>query len=270
MSSSTCLPLHFGTAPLSTGVRLRYAERGPRDGQAVLLLHGITDSWFSFSDVLPLLPVDWRAIAPDQRGHGDSDRPGTYALDDFADDAIALLDALGIERATLVGHSMGTFIARLVAVKAPDRVARLVLVAGAAVAGGGAIGELGEMVKTLADPVPLDVIREFQVGTTHNPLPEVFLESVIAESAKLPARVWREALAGLVAGAPALATGRIACPTLVLWGDHDTVFDRHAQDELLGAIPGAMFRVYPDTGHALHWEEPEGFVADLEAFVRST
>ncbi len=264
------LALHFDTVALPTGVRLHYAERGPRDGEAVLFLHGFTDSWFSFSEVLPLLPVGWRAIAPDQRGHGESDRPDTYALHDFAADAVALLDALGIERATLVGHSMGSFIARAVALHAPSRAARLVLVGGGARAGGAAIGELGEIVQGLGDPVPLDVIREFQAGTAHNPLPEVFLEGVIAESAKLPARVWREALAGLVAGAPALAAGRISCPTLVLWGDHDGVFTRHDQDELLGAIPGSRLRVYPDTGHALHWEQPDGFVADLEAFVRAT
>lgn len=264
------LALHFDTIALPTGVRLHYAERGPRDGEAVLLLHGYTDSWFSFSEVLPRLPVDWRAIAPDQRGHGDSDRPDAYALSDFAADALALLDALGLERATLVGHSMGTFIARQIALAAPARVRRLVLVGGGAHAGGAAFGELGETVRALADPVPLDVIREFQAGTAHTPLPEVFLEGIIAESAKLPARVWRDTLAGFVAGAPALAGGRIHCPTLVLWGDHDAVFGRHDQDELLGAIPGARLRVYPNTGHALHWEEPEGFVADLEAFVRAT
>jgi non-heme chloroperoxidase len=64
----------FATTPLlSTGVRLHYAERGDRGGEAILFLHGYTDSWFSFSGVLPLLSAEYHAFALTERGHGDSD-----------------------------------------------------------------------------------------------------------------------------------------------------------------------------------------------------
>ena len=92
-------------AHLSTGVRLRYAEQGDAAGWPVVMLHGYTDSSFSFSRVLPLLDSSFRAFALDLRGHGDSGRPARgYALGDFASDVLAFLDELGIERATLVGH----------------------------------------------------------------------------------------------------------------------------------------------------------------------
>ena len=82
----------FHTAHLHTGIRLRYAAQGASDAPAVLMLHGATDSWFSFSRVLSLLPPDLRAIVPDQRGHGDSDKTASdFTLDSMAADAVALL-----------------------------------------------------------------------------------------------------------------------------------------------------------------------------------
>ena len=68
--------IQFATTPLlSTGVRLHYAERGNRGGEAIIFLHGYSDSWFSFSRVLPLLSPSYHAFALTQRGHGDSDKP---------------------------------------------------------------------------------------------------------------------------------------------------------------------------------------------------
>ena len=112
----------FREIRLYTGVRLRYACVGPRRGRPLLLLHGYPDSWFSFSRILGLVPPDWQLIIPDQRGHGNSERPpGGYTPEQLALDAIALLDALGIESASVVGHSMGSFVAQRIAILAPQR-----------------------------------------------------------------------------------------------------------------------------------------------------
>src|SRR5688572_7520658 len=95
------------TIALPGGITLHYVERGDPAGVPVLLLHGYTDSWRSFEPVLPFLPPGVRAFALTQRGHGDSDRPATgYHPDDFVSDVEAFLDALGIESAVVVGHSM--------------------------------------------------------------------------------------------------------------------------------------------------------------------
>src|SRR5262245_32853467 len=114
---------------LPNGIRLSYVHGGASSGAAVLLLHGITDSSFSFSRVLPLLPSDLRFVALDQRGHGNSDKPARgYTIDDFATDALLVIQALKLTHVTVIGHSMGSFVARRIAERAPDRVSRLVLI----------------------------------------------------------------------------------------------------------------------------------------------
>jgi len=67
--------VEFATTHLATGLRVHYAERGDREGGAIIFLHAYVDSWFSYSRVLPLLSPSYHAFAPDQRGHGDSDKP---------------------------------------------------------------------------------------------------------------------------------------------------------------------------------------------------
>ena len=61
---------------------------------------------------------------------------------------------------------------------------------------------------------------------------------------------------------------KVKMPTLVLWGDRETIFDRSAQDVLMSSLPNAVFKVYPETGHTLHWERPAQFARDLEGFIR--
>src|SRR5215510_5033689 len=130
LSTGSHMPsLRFADARLTTGVRLRYAEGGDPAGRPIMLLHGYTDSWFSFTRALPYFDPSWRVYILDQRGHGDSERPaGGYTFPDFAADVIAFMDAKGIQRATLVGHSMGSLVAQGVAIAAPERVERLVLI----------------------------------------------------------------------------------------------------------------------------------------------
>lgn len=93
---------------LSSRITLPYVEQGDPRGVPVLFLHGVTDSWRSFEPVLPHLPKSMRAFALTQRGHGDADRPASYRTRDFAADIAAFLDALELDSAVLVGHSMGT------------------------------------------------------------------------------------------------------------------------------------------------------------------
>jgi non-heme chloroperoxidase len=188
--------LKFATTPLSTGVRLHYAERGNPSGEAIVFLHGYSDSWFSFSRVLPLLSPSYHAFALTQRGHGDSDKPQCcYTPDDFAADVDAFMEALGIEEATVVGASTGALFAQRVALSYPHRVRRLVLVAAQTpVHELEALSGLREEVRALEDPVPPEFVREFQKSTIYHPVPQEFLEAAISESLKLPARVWRDYL----------------------------------------------------------------------------
>ena len=111
-------------------LRLRIAEAG-LGGRPLLLLHGFTGGRVDFTDWLgPLADRGWHAVAPDLRGHGDSDGPAderAYGLDIFAADVLGLLDALDWPRTTLLGHSMGGMIAQVVALDRPERLEALVL-----------------------------------------------------------------------------------------------------------------------------------------------
>jgi non-heme chloroperoxidase len=259
----------FATTRLATGLQVHFAEQGDLGGETTIFLPAYADSWFSYSRVL-LLPDRYHAYALDQRGHGDSERPACcYSVDDFAADAVAFLDAAGIERATLVGHSGSCLTARRVAVTHPDRVVRLVLIGAPVSLAKPAVLAFQEAVHALEDPVPAQFARRFQAGAVHVPVPEGFLEGLVAESRKLPARVWKRALDGLVAFDDAADLGQITAPTLLIWGDHDAVVSREEQQRLTDAIPDARLKVYPKTGHSPHWERPEPVAADL-AFLRDS
>jgi non-heme chloroperoxidase len=262
--------LRFATTGLANGPRVHYAEQGDPGGEPIVFLPAYTDSWFSYSRVLPLLPPRYHAYAVDQRGHGDSDRPACcYTVEDFAADTVAFLDVVGVGRATLVGHSGSCLVARRVAEAHPERVARLVLI-GSPRSLGDNEEELGlqAAVRALQDPVPVQFARELQGGAAHVALPEPFFERLVAESLKLPARVWKSALDGLFAFDDAADLGRIAAPTLLMWGEWDRFLPREEEDDLAVAIPGARVIVYPATGHSPNWERPEMVAADLDAFMR--
>lgn len=260
----------FAEIRLSTGIRLHYAEDGPSAGTPVIVLHGYSDSWFSFSRVMPLLAREARVYALDLRGHGNSDRPASgYRMGDLAADVLAFMDAKGIARATILGHSMGGLVAQQVALAAPQRVSRLILVSTArTVRGFDGVDELGKAIESLPEPVPPEFVREFQTSTVHVPVPDAFMDRVVAESLRLPARVWRELLAGMLATEPAVALGRSGIPTLLVWGEKDAYIPRTAQDELIAMIGTATLTVYTGTGHAPHWERPADVARDVLAFVK--
>ena len=262
--------IRLRNAGLPDCLRLHYAESGDPTGPAILFLHGWPDSWFSYSRVLPLLPPRYRALVPDQRGFGESDRPDDgYGIPDLAADAAAFLDDVDVTRAAIVGHSLGSFVARRLAEVHPERVTRLVLIAGAFSPANRVMREVQASLRDLPEPVPLDFARAFQAGTVHLPLPADFFERLLTESVKLPARLWRAALDGLLAFDDARQLGRIQAPTLLLWGDRDALFTREDQERLVKAIPNARLRVYPDTGHCPNWERPELVAADLTAFIQA-
>lgn len=254
---------------LPNRTRLEYVEQGEPSGVPVLLLHGLTDSWRSFERVLPRLPRSIRAFALSLRGHGDADRPAAgYRPADFAADVAAFMDARGIARAVIAGHSMGSTVARRFALDDPERTLGLVLMgAFFTFQGNPAIAELWDAVSNLEDPIDPGFALDFQQGTLAKGVPETYLDTVVQESLKVPARVWRAALAGLLEDDHLLEIGRITAPTLIVWGDQDAFCPRGDQDALAVAIEEAQLVVYPGAGHGVHWDEPERFAADLTAFV---
>lgn len=257
-------------ASLSTGVRLRYVQQGPRSDDApIVLLHGFTDSWFSFSRLLECLPEGRCAYALDLRGHGESDRPlRGYAITDLAADVAAFLEQLDIREALLVGHSMGSLIAQVVAVSSPERVGRVVLIGSSAETREEDVRELRDVLESFDESVPREFARGFQQSTVHRPVPAEFFQRVVDESCRVPARVWRAAAAAILSFEPTPFLPQITQPALVLWGDRDAYFRRSDQDALMKALPNARLEVFPDVGHSPHWEIPEQVARIVERFAR--
>ncbi|MER6137606.1 alpha/beta hydrolase [Streptomyces sp. NPDC001815] len=256
-------------AQLKGGLVLPYAEAGYPEGAPVVFVHGLADSWWTFEPLLRQLPGTLHGYAPTQRGHGDAERPEEgYGPQDFAGDLVEFLDAVGIRRAVLVGASSGGVAARLVAGSHPDRVAGLVL-AGvpATLADKPGATALGESIQNLADPVPRAFVEELLDGLTARPLARGLLATLAEENLKVPARVWRETMRGLLETDLAATLRGILVPTLVLWGDADSLLPRADQQLILDTIPGATLVVYEGAGHVLYWEEPERLVQDVTAFA---
>ena len=254
---------------VSKGIRLPYVEQGDPSGVPVLLLHGVSDSWRSFEPVLPYLPRTVHAFALTQRGHGDADRPANgYRTRDFAADIAAFARTVDCGPAKVVGHSMGSTHALRFAIDFPEMTRGLVL-AGAfpAYRRNPAIMELWDSVLSqMTDPVDAGFVREFQESTLAQPVPPAFVDMVVEESLKLPARVWHAAFEGFLEDDFTGELDRVKAPTLILWGDRDALLMRADQESLRGAIAGSRLVVYEGAGHALHWEEPARFAADVVAF----
>jgi pimeloyl-ACP methyl ester carboxylesterase len=261
--------IDLDTLTLATGVRLEVASRGR--GPAILFLHGYSDSWRSFEQILPRLPADVCALAVSQRGHGDSDRPPAgYRMTDLASDAAALLDVLGIDHATVVGHSMGSAVAQELALAHPERVSRLVLVGSATTLDLPVAHELEAAVRELRDPVPFEFAWEFQASTVHRPISTEFLRMAASESLKLPAHVWKELMIGMLAFRSRARLPELSVPTLIVWGDRDQFMNQAEQEALHSLIRGSQRLTYEDIGHAVHWEDPQRFTEDVLAFVGAT
>ena len=252
-------------------LKLPYVEQGDATGVPVVMLHGVTDSWRSFEHVLPHLPDDIRAIAVTCRGHGDAPKPESgYLIEDLAGDVVGLMDELEIERAIVVGHSMGSWVARQIAIDQPDRVLGLVL-AGSFQSSLLDDPETAAVMRELADvpdPVPEEVALEFQVSTLAHPIAPEQLDTFVAESLRVPAHAWRDLFLGFAEIDQSERTAALEVPALLVWGDRDAFIPREVQDELLEMLPDVRLEVYEGIGHAMHWEQPERFATDVAAFSR--
>ena len=191
------------------------------------------------------------------------------AMQQFAADVLAFMDAMNLPKATIVGHSMGSFVAQHVAVAAPERVTKLVLEGSATTIRNNTVIDLQREIGLLKDtaPVPESFVRDFQTSTAFQPLADEFLAGLLKESCRVPAHVWREVMAEMLAPEANAELKKIKTPTLIVWGDKETIFPRSEQDLLVSALRNSELKVYPNVGHAPHWERPERFAKDLAEFI---
>jgi rifampin ADP-ribosylating transferase len=253
---------------LTTGLTTAVTEQGD-GGCAVVLLHAWAASRRSFTAMLPLLPSSVRAVAPDLRGHGDAAKPlSGYEVTHLAADVVALLDALDLPRAVLVGASSGGYVAQQVAVTTPSRVAGLVL-AGSPRDLRGRPPFADELAR-ISDPVDPQWVRAFTAGFTDlERLPSWYVDLMVDDGLRIPAAVWLASLTGLTRSRPPTDTGVITAPTLVISGGRDVLLGGDQAAGLVAAIPGAQWIEYADTGHLVLEEQPARLAADIVAFLAS-
>jgi pimeloyl-ACP methyl ester carboxylesterase len=269
------------------GHRVSYRTGG--SGPALLLLHGITNSSETWERVAPRLAERFTVIAPDLLGHGESATPrGDYSLGAHASGARDVMTALGIERATVVGHSLGGGIAMQFAYQFPERCERLVLVAS---------GGLGREVHLLLRAASLPgadyvlpaltsagllgvgrgvggVLRRLQLAPSED-------VQVLAHGfSSLDNAGSRQAFLHTVravidpGGQRVSAQDRLALaallPTLIVWGERDTIIPIAHGVEAHEAIAGSRLEVFPNAGHMPHDADPERFVGLICEFCDET
>jgi pimeloyl-ACP methyl ester carboxylesterase len=269
------------------GQRVSYRAAG--SGPALLLLHGIANSSDTWAAVAPLLSRHYTVIAPDLLGHGESATPrGDYSLGAHASGARDVVTALGHERVTVVGHSLGGGIAMQFAYQFPERTERLVLVSS---------GGLGREVHLLlraaslpgADYVLPALTSQRLVGMGRDLgglLARVGLRpsgdiSVLARGfAELDNTGSRQAflhtLRSVVepGGQRVSATNRLGLaaelPSLIVWGEEDSIIPPSHGQAAHEAMPGSRLELFAGAGHMPHHHDPERFAAILSDFCAST
>lgn len=255
---------------LATGVTLPFFELGDPAGLPVVFVHGLTDSHLSYTPMLEAMPQSYRMFALTMRGHGDATKPASgYAPEDMAADVAAFLDAQGIERAVIVGHSMGSIVTRAFAHAYPGRVLGLGLLGAFSSAHANpAVQDVLDSVDTLGDDIPDDFARSWQQGSLGTPVPDAFFEMVIEETKRVPTRVFRDVLMAFLAQDRTFTGAGSLVPTLIVWGDKDAFCTRADQDALLAAFKNAKLLVYQGIGHAVHWELPLRAATDVAIWLK--
>lgn len=254
---------------LRNGVRLAYVELGNPRGQPLLMLHGWTDSSRAWSILAPHLSSH-RLLILDQRGHGASDKPACcYALSNLADDAVQFLDAKGIRRAAVVGHSLGSMVGQQIAAEHPDRVSKLVLMGSTALAPIKRGDWLHTQVSAFKAPPVLEseFLRAWSPAASPTPVDATFLKFADPETAAVPLQVWRGVMRELLDLPVGRFASEIKAPTLILSGGKDPIFTSEHHEALAKAIRHAEAHVFAPLGHNLNMERPEEVGPVLARFL---
>jgi pimeloyl-ACP methyl ester carboxylesterase len=258
-------------------------------GPVLLLVHGMAGSSATWTQVMPALAKQFTVIAPDLLGHGESARPRSeYSLGAHANTLRDLLNALGYERATCVGQSLGGGVVMQFAYQFPERCERLALV------GSGGLGrEVNLLLRVLTAPGAEQLLALVcnpglraagtrvaawlhRVGFRPTPASDEVWRSYALLTEPDRRRAFFRTLRAVVdlGGQTVSASNRLYLaahiPTLIVWGDRDPFIPvRHAM-AAHAAIPCSRLEIFEDVGHFAHCEAPERFVEVLVDFIAST
>ena len=258
---------------MSGSVRIAWERRG--SGEPLLLIHGLGYARWGWEPVLPGLAERFDVLLFDNRGIGESDAPpGPYTVAEMAADAVQVLDEAGVERAHVVGTSLGGMVAQELALTHPGRVTRLVL---ACTTPGSSVAHPmpQQTVSLLAEAATLEpavALRRFVENAlsprTVAERPEL-VERILAHrlaTAQTPAAWAAQAAAGATFD-PDERLETLSASTLVVTGTEDVVVDPQNADILGSLLPDVRLVSFPGTGHLFFWEEPDRFVECVTSFL---
>jgi pimeloyl-ACP methyl ester carboxylesterase len=251
------------------GIQLNVRDEGQGE-PSLLFLHYWGGSSRTWDPVINGLKTDFRCVAYDHRGWGESDKPETgFSIDCLAKDAEALIQALGLCRYVLIGHSMGGKVAQRLAAKRPEGLEALILVAP-------------------APPTPMAVpedVRKQMIQAYQNPEAVEFLIQNVLTAVSLPGQIRKQIVEDTLKGGLAAkhawpekgmledisnAAHDISVPTLVLAGENDQVEKIESLERtLVPNIPKARLTIIPQTGHLSPLEVPEEIASEIRTFLHN-
>ena len=245
------------------GTTLFYEDQG--EGDVLVLLHGLTSHHLMLKQEMEYFKSEFRVIAIDARGHGDSEKPAKYNLEDHIFDVIALLDELEITEFSMIGMSMGTYTAQGVAIKVPERVKKMILVSGTTHAKGESEGLLEKHKDEIGHLSFEEQMGELATRIFHNMEPVgAWLESIPGGLTPEQQQIAADGLAEFDFR-PDLA--KVTAKTLVISGKHDGLNPPSEGKEIADLIPGAKFVEFEHSGHAPGIEETEKYMALISEFI---
>lgn len=232
---------------------------GPRE---FICLHGLVDDGTIWRQLAPALAERGRVTCLDQRGHGRSDSPpGPYLREALAADAIGVCDALGFEKAILVGHSMGGIISMTAALDHPERVAGLVLI--------GTASRCNEKTAAWYERIASAGERDGTAGLSRAIYGAGSTRAIAGDAAGI-SHVTRT-LKTLYEDPLTPRLSSVSCPVLLLVGEKDPMGPK-ASEQIAAALPagGATLEVFPGAGHWLHVERPDAVLESIDRWLAAT
>jgi Predicted hydrolases or acyltransferases (alpha/beta hydrolase superfamily) len=258
---------------LSTGIRMSYVELGDKNGEPLVLIHGATDSYISFSQVgAYLADMGYHVFIPELRGHGKTSKPEDveYTMALHAEDIDSWMDKIKLDEAHFVGHSLGSFVAQELAITYPERVKSMTLIASSNTVADNPVfawmlegdDEFPGFINFDGD-IPAEFIEGWTVSDNWD---DDFIKYTYKHAEKLPYHVWINVFSNMdVDNSERLNS--VTVPTLIIWGGLDDLFMLDEQFALIESLSSAdvTFIKINNAGHNVHWSGEAGM--DISQYI---
>ena len=268
---------------LDTGIDMAYCEFGSDTGIPLLLIHGVTDGSISWAQVAPVMAQKgYHCYAIEYRGNGMTDKPDMgeegYTAELIADDILNFMDKLNLEKTHVAGHSFGSLISQVLAIKAPERFLSYILIDSAVDATGcialdilkGDGGEFPDL-NSFGEYMPAEFVKTWTAVENED---GNFRRAVYEHAAQLPIIAWKNLMRGLVRFDNRAHIGEITGDVLVIWGTGDDIFTAKDQEQLKAGLTSCRVK-HIDVEGASHngfWDSiasAEKYCDYMDEFIKS-